>query len=142
MALRLVSVLAYAGLRPDEALALTGAMCASGRCSSSAPSRSPRSLLAPLAADLAEWRLALGRPHESELVFPTRDGRAWTGEHWRKWRKRVFAPAVGTAGRERLRPYDLRHWFVSLLLAERMSLLEVPRRPATRRRWRLRPTAT
>ncbi len=133
----LVSVLAYAGLRPGEALALTwgdvrertilverSLSLGEVKETKTAQTRAVR-LLAPLAADLAEWRLARGRPHEGELVFPTRDGRAWTDEHWRNWRKRVFAPAAGTAGREGLRPYDLRHSFVSLLLAERMSLLEI-----------------
>jgi hypothetical protein len=36
-------------------------------------------LLAPLAADLAEWRLACGRSDEDALVFPTRDGRVSDG---------------------------------------------------------------
>lgn len=72
-------------------------------------------LLAPLAADLLEWRLASGRPDDDALVFPTKDGRVWTEEHWRNWRQRVFAPAASSAGLDRLRPYDLRHSFVSLL---------------------------
>ena len=78
-----------------------------------------------LAADLAEWRLARGRPDASELVFPTRRGTTWSDEDWRNWRRRVFQPAAITIGVEGLRPYDLRHYFVSLLLAERRSLLEV-----------------
>lgn len=43
------------------------------------------------------------------------------------WRKRVFKAAALKAELERFRPYDLRHAFVSLLLAERRSVLEVPK---------------
>ena len=133
----LVSVLAYAGLRPGEALALQwrdvrnrtlvierAVALGDVKETKTGQTRTVR-LLAPLAADLAEWRLACGRPADSELVFPTRDGRPWTDSHWRNWRKRVFAPAAIKAGLASFRPYDLRHAFVSLLLAERRSVLEV-----------------
>ncbi len=133
----LVSVLAYAGLRPGEALALEwrdvqertlvierALALGDVKETKTGQARSVR-LLAPLAADLAEWRLACGRPADSALVFPTRDGRPWTDSHWRNWRKRVFKPAASEAELECFRPYDLRHAFVSLLLAERRSVLDV-----------------
>lgn len=135
----LVSVLAYSGLRPGEALALRwsdigertilvdrAAALGEVKATKTGQRRSVR-LLAPLAADLAEWRLARGRPDEEALVFPTRDGRVWTEEHWRNWRQRVFAPAASAAGLEGFRPYDLRHSFVSLLFAEGRTVLEVAR---------------
>jgi integrase len=42
-------------------------------------------------------------------------------------RRRVFEAAAERAGRGRVRPYDLRHSFVSLLIAEGRSIVEVAR---------------
>jgi integrase len=84
-------------------------------------------LLPPLAADLAEWRLACGRPDDDALVFPKKDRLVWTGEDWRNWRQRVFAPVASAVGLDRFRPYDLRHSFVSLLFAEGRTVIEVAR---------------
>ena len=81
-------------------------------------------LLAPLAADLAEWRLASGKPNQHVLVFPNRAGGAWSDFDWRNWRKRVFATATLAIGLKDVRPYDLRHSFVSLLLAEGASVVD------------------
>jgi integrase len=135
----LVSVLAYAGLRPGEALALRWSdigertilvdrAVALGEVKSTKTGkrRSVR-LLAPLASDLAEWRLSCGRPGEDALVFPRRDGRVWTGEDWHNWRQRVFAPVASEVGLDRFRPLDLRHSFVSLLIAEGQTVIEVAR---------------
>jgi integrase len=90
----LVSVLAYAGLRPGEALALCWrhigerTITVEGSVSfgelketKTNSSRTVR-LLAPLARDLAEWRMAQGRPGNDELLFhePTESpGRATIG---------------------------------------------------------------
>ena len=85
-------------------------------------------LLAPLAADLREWRISRGRPEDEVLVFPGRDGAAWADDAWRYWRRRVFTPAAKAAGRGApLRPYDLRHAFVSLLLVEGSNVVEIAR---------------
>jgi integrase len=133
----LVSVLAYGGLRPGEALALQwrdvqdrtliverAVALGDLKETKTGQTRSVR-LLAPVAADLAEWRLACGRPADFELVFPTRAGRLWADHDWRNWRKRIFTPAAEAAGLVGFRQYDLRHSFVSLLLAEGRSVLEV-----------------
>jgi integrase len=135
----LVSVLAYAGLRPGEALGLRwgdigertilvdrAVALGDVKGTKTGKRRSVR-LLAPLAADLAEWRLASKRPDETALVFPRKDGRVWTDEDWRNWRQRVFAPAATAVGLDRFRPYDLRHSFVSLLFAEGRTVIEVAR---------------
>jgi integrase len=82
-------------------------------------------LLRPLTTDLAEWRMACGRPDSRALVFPARDGGPWGPDDYRNWRRRVFAPAIRAVGIEGARPYDLRHSFCSLLLAEGQNPIEV-----------------
>ena len=44
--------------------------------------------------------------------------RRGTENDYRNWRKRIYGPAALAAGLEAGRPYDLRHTFVSLLIAE------------------------
>jgi integrase len=135
----LVSVLAYAGLRPGEALALMwqdvgqrtilverAAALGEIKETKTRQTRSVR-LLAPLARDLREWRLKSGRPDDEALVFPRFDGAPWNEEDWRNWRQRIFAPAASAAGLDSFRPYDLRHSFVSLLFAEGRTVIEVAR---------------
>jgi integrase len=78
-------------------------------------------LLAPLAADLAVWRLASG----DELVFPTPGGVLWRDGNWCNRRRRVFDPLAARVGAPGMRPYDLRHAFCSLLIGEGMSVVEV-----------------
>ena len=87
-----VSLLAYAGLRPSEALALKwsdvgkrtilverAASYGVEKGTKTLVSRNVR-LLEPLARDLAEWKLRSGRPADSELILPGREGRLWTEE--------------------------------------------------------------
>ena len=87
-------------------------------------------LLAPLAQDLAEWRLISGRPSGRPsgkgLIFPTMDGDEWKRHDWQNWRRRAYQPAALAAGvTGDLRPYRLRGSFVSLLLWEGRSLAYV-----------------
>ena len=78
----LISVLAYAGLRPGEALALQwrdireqtilierAISLGEEKDTKTAAHRTVR-VLQPLAVDLREWRLRSGRPSESSLIFP------------------------------------------------------------------------
>jgi integrase len=133
----LVSVLAYAGLRPGEALALTwgdigqqtilverAAALGEQKETKTRRKRSVR-LLKPLASDLAEWRMASGRPDERHVIFPMRDGRLWTESAYRNWRRKVFMPAAKTVGIETPRPYDLRHSFASLMFQEGNNPAEI-----------------
>lgn len=133
----LVSVLAYAGLRPAEALGLRWADVADGciaveravalgelKTTKTGEGRTVR-LLAPLAADLAEWRLAQGDPARTALVFPARNGQPWSDSQWRNWRARVYVPTAEGVGVESPRPYDLRHGFASLLLREGVNPVEI-----------------
>ncbi|MCK9250055.1 MAG: hypothetical protein M0P31_13910 [Solirubrobacteraceae bacterium] len=172
----IVSVLAYAGLRPGELYALRWddvqertihvqrAVDGSGgvKTTKTTATRSVR-ILAPLASDLARWRLASGNPRPQRLVFPV-NGRTWaTKTTMGNWRDRRWRPAWRAAGAQAARdagvepnaplvvetdggrrfgpgpqtgrgraaarmagldplkvarPYDLRHSFASLLLAE------------------------
>ncbi len=84
-------------------------------------------MLAPLGQDLAEWRLHCGRPDAGVLVFPGHDGWPWSAAAWKNWRRRAFGPAAAAAGVPDARPYDLRHSFVSLLIAEGHNVVEVAR---------------
>ncbi len=102
----LVSMLAYAGLRPGEALALRWGdvgertilverAAALGDVKETKQDRRVRfDCWRRWPGDLREWRIKLGRPDDDALVFPTSDGRVWPEEHWRNWRQRVFAPAA------------------------------------------------
>jgi integrase len=133
----LVSVLAYAGLRPGEALALKWGnigertilverSLALGelKATKTYTTRSVR-LLAPLRADLKAFRLRQGRPTDEELVFSRARGEPWRDTDWRNWRRRVFGPAALRAGGSVTRPYDLRHSYVSLLIAEGRTIVDV-----------------
>jgi integrase len=133
----LVCIVAYAGLRPGEALVLEwqhvgertiliGGAVALGSVKET-KTRQTRSVrvLAPMPTDIAEWRLARGRPDGSTLVFPGREGRPWADHDWRNWRKRVYAPVADAVELDGSRPYDLRHAFCSLLIAEGLSVAEI-----------------
>ncbi len=128
----LVSVLAYAGLRPGELRALRWGDVrertilvqrgadpdGKAKTTKTRAVRTVR-LLAPLAADLREWRMACGRPGDGALAFPREGGEAWTKDEWDVFRARGWRTACKRAGLDPVpRPYDLRHSFASLLLAE------------------------
>src|SRR5581483_5869187 len=82
-------------------------------------------LLRPLASDLARLRLLSGRPADDALVFPAADGGTWTDTGYRNWRKRHVQAATEAAGLTRVRPYDPRNSFASLLLAEQTNTAEI-----------------
>jgi Phage integrase family len=71
--------------------------------------------------------VADGRPDDRTLIFPGVGGRPWSQAAYQSWRRRSFKRAVDAAGVERARPYDLRHSFASLLLAEGRSPVYVGR---------------
>jgi integrase len=135
----LISVLAYAGVRPQEARALQWGdigprtmrieRAAAGAAVKSTKTGKIRTVavLPPLANDLRAWREASGCPDDSALVFPTKVGTLWTDDDWRNWRKRVYGPAVEAIGLAGSRPYDLRHSFASLLIHAGASVVEVAR---------------
>jgi integrase len=126
----LVSAHAYSGPRPSEVLGLHWRDVRENTLLIHASKTSRRlrtvPLLAPLRADLNEWRMASGRPGDDALVFPRSDGKQWTDGDLRNWRNRIFKPAaraIGITGPTR--PYDLRHAIASLWLHEGRSIVEV-----------------
>jgi integrase len=135
----LLSALAYAGLRPQEALALQWRhvrertlliehALSDGHLKSLKNRRQPRTadLLEPLGDDLAAWRQLCGRPGPAQPLFPSRAGGFWRETDWRNWRKRVYAPVAEEVGLAGARPYELRHAFASLLIHEgRLSVVEI-----------------
>ncbi len=135
----LISVLAYAGLRPGEALALQwrdireqtilverAVSLGEEKDTKTAAHRTVR-LLPALAADRREWRLRSGRPADMSLIFPSATGTVWSQPAYQSWRRRAFKRALDGAGLEHARPYDLRHSFASLLLHEGRSVIYVAR---------------
>ena len=127
----LLGVLAYAGLRPQEALALewrhvrertllVERALSDGQLKALKNRRQPRTveLLAPLRDDLAAWRQAQSSLPTTAPVFPAQSGSFWRATDWRNWRKRIYRPAAEAVGLDGARPYDLRHAFASLLIHE------------------------
>lgn len=112
----IVSVLAYARLRPGELRTLTWDAVREGALMIDAPKTGQRRRVRPLGAlesDLKAWRDDAA-PLADSPVFPDVKGQTWTANGFEKWRQRVFTPAVGAIGLPKARPYDLRHSFASL----------------------------
>jgi integrase len=133
----LVSLIAYAGLRPGEAIALqwgdlrddvlrVDKSLSDGQVKGTKTER-PRDVdIEPwLKQELLEHRISLGRPADRELIFQMHDGRPWNEGKWRRWRDRTFEPAVAKAGLPPMPPYDLRHARASQLIASGASVVEV-----------------
>jgi integrase len=100
-------------------------------------------LLEPLTLDLAEWRMACGRPGDDALVFGSPRGDFATETDTKNWREREWARACHAAGVVPVpRPYDLRHSCVSLLLAEGSDRAVRPASSATTPASPSRATAT
>jgi integrase len=148
----LVSVLAYAGLRPQEALALRfgdiqGQTIAveravrlgeDGRGSIGVTkTRRPRSapLVPPLRDDINAWKAATGRSGD-DLIFPGKDGvEPWSPSEYNNWRSRVWKPCLRAVAKElqsqpglvdlaKRRPYDCRGSAISLWLRAGSSPLD------------------
>ena len=132
----LLSVLAYAGLRPSEALALhwtdvraqtllvQRALSLGEDADTKTRQHRTVRLLAPLREDLALWRRSASG---NALVFPGHDGNAWSLPAYQSWRRRAFRRAAEAAGVAPTTPYALRHSFASLLLHEDRSVIYVAR---------------
>jgi integrase len=117
----LLSVMAYAGLRPHEAWILTWSDLRERTLLVYSPktdhTRTVR-LLAPLADDLRRFKMASGRPDDDALIFPGPDGRAWSRTTYANWRRRTLDRLLRDADFPHASPYALRHSFASLLIYE------------------------
>lgn len=125
----LVSLLAYAGLRPESegvtlewsrvrarSILIPASRKRGGR------ERSVR-LLGPLADDMKAWRRV--QPG-TELVFPGPGGGAWQDHTWKNWQRRIFKPAAVAVGLPAdVRARDLRGSFATLLIFEGRNIAEV-----------------
>lgn len=119
----LVSLLAYAGLRPGEALALRWEDIGDRGIrieraiglGEEKPTKTRRTRIVAvsdeLRAILRAWKVESG--NRSGLVFPRPDGKPWTQHNYHDWRSRVFQKAAPGVN-----PYDLRHTRASELFAE------------------------
>jgi len=140
----LVRLMAYTGLRPQEVLALhwyavrertllVELANADGELERLKNRKRSRKrsrtvdLMQPVRDDLAAWRRESGAPPDNALVFPhTTHGGLWLDEHYRTWRRRIYVPSAGRVQLPSKRPYDLRHTWASLRIAEkRLSIAEV-----------------
>jgi site-specific recombinase XerD len=125
----IVSLLAYAGLRPQELHAPYGPRWSDVR-EQTLLVRSPKTahqgkahravkLLGTLRQELAEWRLASGRPAGDAYVIPgQRLQEGWSQASYHRWRANHYKTAVAAIGRPEATPYYLRHTYVNLRLME------------------------
>jgi integrase len=132
----LVSVLAYAGLRPGEALGLAweninkdsirverGVSGGKLRPTKTGDRRTVPSLIKPLMADLAAWRKASKRSGKS-IVFPGEDGKPWSVTAYGNWRNRTWKACAPDG----YVIYDLRHGYSLLLAREGVDDRDAARR--------------
>lgn len=137
----LAELIAYTGARPQDALALPwsrvgraaltyAAKTVDGEIRPGAktgPDKSRQIETLPVVRrDLLAARMAAGNPSADQLVVPGIDGKPWTDQAYRSWRRYRFGPAAAAAGVDGATPYWLRHTYASLRLAEqRLSLHEI-----------------
>jgi integrase len=136
----LISVLAYAGLRPGEALALkwgdikddTIRIARALSFGEEKSTKTGKSRTVPMTTvlrwDLAMWRFACGRPPGDAYVFRGREGLPWDEGRYRRWPRFTFKPAMAAAGLEPdVRVYDLRHHRASVLIQSGANIVEAAR---------------
>jgi integrase len=133
----LISLLAYAGLRPGEAFALRWdcvgehvLIVEHGRADGSLkPTKTERirtvSLLAAVIEDLDAWRSVASPRADDHLLFPRPDGRVFRDTDYHNWRARQFDSLAHAAEVGGATPYTLRHSFASLLVQAGWNALEI-----------------
>jgi site-specific recombinase XerC len=120
----LVTLMAYVGLRPEEARVSRIEHVTGSRLYVPATEHWPHDrdvdLLPVVQAEIREWLMVAGLRSGPILPRPHRD--EWTEADWRNWRRRVYQPAARAAGVQGdMRPYRLRGSYASLLLFEGRS---------------------
>lgn len=73
------------------------------------------------------WPRSLEQTEDDALLFPNGSGGVWNDPAWQTWHRHAWVPACRAVGLESARPCDLRHSFVSLLIHEGRSVVEVAR---------------
>jgi len=140
----LVRTMAYTGMRPQEALALhwyavrsktvlVELANADGELDrlknrKRARKRSRTIDLMPSVRSVLEaWRREQAHDAPSDLVFPHAEhGGLWRDEEYRRWRRWVYSISAENVELPTCRPYDLRHTWTSLRIAEkRLSIVEI-----------------
>ena len=121
----LVTLLAYVGLRPQEALAAVWSDITAGKLVVDA-AKTGRTRVVPLlpivGRELAELRLREGRPGPSVPIIATAAGVAWSESRFRSFRRHRWSKVAPG-----MRPYDLRHAYVSLMIHAGHTVVEVAR---------------
>jgi integrase len=123
----IVSMFAYAGLRPQELHAPHGPrwrdvgertlLVHSPKTRRHGKGHRSVKLLGPLKQELAEWRMLSGRPDDDAyVILGQRRQEGWSQASYHRWRARRLKPAVAALGRREATPYYLRHTFANLLL--------------------------
>jgi len=127
----LVLLVGFAGLRPEEALGLdwrdvgkrtlnVERAVTHGEIVDVKTGRARTvELLPALEEALVSYRLDLGGVAKGPVL-----GRTWTDDMYRNWRRRSYEPAARAVGIKGP-PYDLRHAFASLLLADHRNIVYV-----------------
>jgi integrase len=140
----LVRLMAYTGLRPQEVLALhwyairqqtllVELANADGQLERLKNRKRSRKrsrtvdLMEPVRRDLETWRSKTRDAADQALVFPHElHGGLWLDEQYRTWRRRIYVPSAKAVKLSSTRPYDLRHTWTSLRIAEkRLSIAEI-----------------
>ncbi len=125
----IVSLIAYAGLRPAEVCGLqwkhirTNHILVeqSAQDATIVPTKTGNNRAVEICESLREEIDAYGRRDEIDLVI--------TGErggilHWRNWVRRIWLPASAHVGQS-FRPYDLRHTFASMQIHSGKNVMQV-----------------
>jgi integrase len=129
----LVSVIGYAGLRPQEALALNWTDIVHGHIqvkkarqrdgTIDRPKSKAGYRMVPMIRQLQEEIESLRQP--SGFIFPA--DRSVAPMDWHNWSSRYFRPALEAAGLS-MTPYDLRHAYASLMIQAGESVVTVAAR--------------
>ena len=127
----LVSVLAYAGVRPGEGIALerrhiredtilVEQAVSYGSLKMQKTGRVYRTvdLFPELRADIMAWCDMKHITRPDAPLFGRADGDWMTPDDWKNWRRRRFNATTEAIDLGRPRPYDLRHSFASLMIRD------------------------
>lgn len=119
----LVTLLAYVGLRPQEALAAVWSDVLGGKLVIDAP-KTGRTRVVPLLPvvrqELAALQLRQGRPGPAGPIIATSAGEHWSDSRFRSFRRHRWSKVAPG-----MRPYDLRHAYVSLRIQAGHTVVEV-----------------